>query len=139
MNRVERLAVGAALLLAACAAPITVKVGDWTASCQGVPADDCEGVAGLFINNLARSGASVLLEGGGKVSVEPRPFCPAVPEWADPTFCWQATAKTSTGIVCMVVARQADPATAGSRFGQVGGDVMTGFLGGPPVGWPTCT
>jgi hypothetical protein len=139
MSWVERLAVGAALLLAACVAPVTLKVGDWTASCRGVPADDCQGVAGLFINNLAWSGAWVLLESGGRLSVEPRPLCPAVPEWADPSFCWQATAKVSTGTVCMVVARQSDPATAGSRFGQVGGDVMTGLGGGPPVVRPTCT
>jgi len=137
--RVERLAVLAALLLAACAAPVTVKIGDWTANCQAVPADDCEGIAGLFINNLAWSGATVLNESGGRVSVEPRPMCPAVPKWADPSFCWQATAKVSTGTVCMVIARQLDPATAGSRFGQVGGVDLTGRLGGPPAGWPTCT
>lgn len=80
----------------------------------------------------------MLRESGGKLSVEPRRICPAVPKWADSSFCWQATTKISTGTVCMVVARQSDPATAGSRFGQVGGDDMTGRAGGPPVGWPTC-
>ena len=139
MKALERLAVAAALLLAACSTSDSVKVGDWTASCEGVPADDCEGIAGLFINNLAWSGASVLRESGGKLSVAPRRSCPAVPEWADPSFCWQATARISTGTVCMVVARQSDPAVAGSRFGQIGGDDMTGRFGGPPVGWPTCS
>jgi hypothetical protein len=128
----------AALVLAACSAPVTVKVGDWAASCDGVPTGDCQGVAALFINNLAWSGASVLRESGGKLSVEPRPSCPAVPEWADPSFCWQATARVSSGTVCMVVARQANPASTWERFGQVGGDDMTGRLGGPPAGWPTC-
>jgi hypothetical protein len=87
------------LVLAACSAPVTVKIGDWTASCDGVPAGDCQGVAALFINNLARSGASVLRESGAKLSVEPRPSCPAVPEWADPSFCWQASARVSSGTV----------------------------------------
>jgi hypothetical protein len=136
---VNRIALAAAaVLLAACIAPVQVKVGDWTASCIGVSQTDCEGIASLFINNLARSWKSVFDESGGRVSVEPRPDCPAIPEWADGSFCWEAEARVSTGAVCMVVARQMDPVKAGAGFGQVGGDEMTGRAGGPPEGWPTC-
>jgi len=116
MRAVERLVVAAALLIAACTSSFTVEVGDWTAICTGVSAADCEGVAGLFINNLARNSSWVQSENGGKVSVEPRRSCPKVPDWADPTSCWQATANVSAGAVCMVIARltprRRDPASA---------------------------
>lgn len=90
------------------------------------------------MNNLAWSAAAVLRESGGKVSVTPRHDCPAVADYIDASFCWQASATRPSGPVCMVIARQADPAKAGSDFGQVGGDDMAGRAGGPPEGWPTC-
>jgi hypothetical protein len=113
-----------------------VAVGEWSATCDGVEVGDCEGVAALFVNNLARGWRSVFDQSGGKVSVEPRPVCPAVPDWADPHFCWQATASVSSGPICMVIARQAVARYAG--FGQVGGDAI-GRAARPPSGWPTCT
>jgi hypothetical protein len=113
-----------------------VKVGEWSAKCERVGTGDCEGVAALFVNNLARSGKSVFDQSDGIVSVEPRPECPALPDWADPAFCWQATAVVPSGPICMVVARQTVSGSLG--FGQVGGDDLTGLAGGPPKGWPTC-
>ncbi len=121
------------------ASPVaTVRVGDWSASCDGVSVADCQGVASLFVNNLAWSGTEVLRDSGGKLSVTPRPHCPAVPSYIDASFCWQATASRPSGSVCMVIARQADPAKAGFDFGQVGGDDMAGQAVGPPSGWPAC-
>ena len=132
----KAIALAAALTLeAACIAPVEVKVGDWTASCLGVSRSDCTGIAALFINNLAWSGASVLRDSGGRVSIAPRPDCPAVPPDDDGSVCWQASAVVPTGRVCMVVARRADAGSFG--FGQVGGDDMTGRMGPPPE-WPPC-
>jgi hypothetical protein len=113
-----------------------VTVGEWSARCEGVGSGDCEGVAALFVNNLARSWKSVFDQSGGMLSVEPRPDCPAVPDWADPSFCWQASALVWSGPICMVVARQTISRPLG--FGQVGGDEMTGRAGHPATGWPTC-
>ena len=113
-----------------------VQVGEWSAECDRVEADDCRGVAALFVNNLARSGQWVFEQSGGTLSVEPRPECPALPDWADPAFCWQATVLVSTGPLCMVIARQGPSRPVG--FGQVGGDDMSGRAGGTPVDWPTC-
>lgn len=116
-------------------APV-VQVGEWSASCDRVGADDCRGVAALFVNNLARSKQSVFEQNGGTLSVEPRPDCPIVPDWADSDFCWQATALVSGVPVCMVIARQSPSRPIG--FGQVGGGDMTGQAGGPPESWPRC-
>jgi hypothetical protein len=115
---------------------LIVQVGDWSATCDGVGLNDCQGVAALFVNNLARNWKSVFDSSDGNVSVAPRPVCPAVPAWAEAGFCWQATAAGGTGPICMVVARHMATLSA---FGQVGGDEMTGRFGGPPPGWPTCT
>jgi hypothetical protein len=113
-----------------------LQVGDWSAGCDGVGPDDCQGVAALFVNNLARSQQSVFEQSGGTLSVEPRPDCPIVPDWADPGFCWQASALVPSGSICMVIARQGPSRPDG--FGQVGGDDMAGLAGGPPEGWPRC-
>lgn len=126
----------ATMLVAGCMAPVEVRVGDWTASCVGVSAADCQGIAALFINNLAWSGTSVLRDSGGRLSIAQRPDCPSVPDYDDGSVCWQASAAVPTGRVCMVVARQNIESPFG--FGQVGGDDMTDRAGGPPEGWPTC-
>ena len=115
----------------------SVKIGDWSADCDGVATDDCEGVAALFVNNLARSWHWVFDQSGGTLSVEPRPQCPTLPDWADGGYCWQVTASVRSGSICMVVARQTRTLPLG--FGQVGGDEMTGRAGGPAKGEPTCT
>ena len=122
------------------AKPSTViTVGDWSATCEGVPSEDCEGVAGLFINNLARNWHWVFEASGGALTVEPRLDCPVLPTWAVPDACWQAFAPIETGRICMIVARQSD-AHAENRFGfgQAGGDEMAGSASGPSAGWPTC-
>lgn len=119
------------------AAPLpSVVVGDWSAKCERVEPSDCEGVALLFVNNLARGWQAVFDQSGGVLTVAARADCPAAPDWAVPDVCWQATAVMTDGPICMVVARQLQPAEIG--FGQVGGDDMSGRLGGPPVEWPRC-
>lgn len=130
------------MVVGACASPSpgpTVRFDGWTADCSTVQVGDCEGVARLFVNNLAWNSRGVLDASGGRIAVEARSACPSsMPDWAESSSCWQASAAGPTGDVCMVVARQADPARAGSAFGQVGGDEMAGRAGGPPAGWPVC-
>lgn len=117
----------------------TVRSDGWTSRCSAVQVDDCDGVARLFVNNLARSWKGVFDASGGRIVVEARAACPSsLPDWADSASCWQATAPASTGDVCMVIARHPKAEGAVSTFGQVGGDEMTGRLGGPPAGWPVC-
>jgi hypothetical protein len=112
-----------------------IDVGEWQAICMGgVVVGDCKGVAKLFINNLARNWHSVFEQSGGHLSVAARPQCPsAIPDWADPTSCWQAMAPVSDGDVCMIIAR--GPSSLG--FGQVGGDDMTGRAV-YPESWEPC-
>ena len=105
-------------------------VGDWSARCDRVSEADCDGVARLFINNLARSGTWVLQQSHGLLTVEPMTTCPALPEWADPSHCGQAVATVTEGPICMVIARQSQPNELG--FGQFGGDDMSGRLADPP-------
>jgi hypothetical protein len=62
----------------------TVQFDGWTAICSHVAADVCQGVAALFVNNLAWSGQSVFDASGGQILVASRSACPAVPDWADP-------------------------------------------------------
>ena len=117
----------------------TVRFNGWTATCSGVAADDCQGVAALFANNLARSWKAAFDASRGRIVVQARTACPAsLPDWADAASCWQATAPAATGDVCMVIARHPAAEGAVPTFGQVGGDDMTGRAGGPPSGWPVC-
>lgn len=116
---------------------MSIDVWDWTASCRDVPKNDCKGVAKLFVNNLARSGTAVFEDSDGTLTVEPRPRCPSrLPDWADPTYCWQANAASSAANgpdVCMIIAR--GPGRFG--FGQVGGDDLTGRFVAPDW-WQPC-
>jgi hypothetical protein len=116
---------------------VTVDVGDWVATCDGVDAPECEGVAGLFINNLAWSGSQVFDESGGRLVVRPRPQCPFVPDYEDDSFCWQATAFATDRQICMVVAHHLPSAPGTIRYGQVGGDDMSGRAV-PIRGFPPC-
>ena len=126
-----------AVIAAGCLPSTTVAMGDWTVTCTAVSPADCEGIAGLFVNNLAWSEGQVLTESGGRVSVAPRPDCPALPDWADPAVCWQAWAPVADGRVCMVIA--ARPAVGRRTFGQVGGDDLTGRATDPSdPGRPPC-
>ncbi len=115
---------------------LTVAVGQWSVRCDGIDATECQGVAALFVNNLAWSGDSVFELSGGTVTVQRRLECPVVPHWADPSSCWQATALVPDGPVCMVVGRRTD--VTPPAYGQVGGSDLTGRAGGLPKGWPNC-
>ena len=122
-----------------CGLPTSVRVGDWVANCIGVSAEDCSGIAGLFVNNLAWSGEAIRSASGGRVSVAPLPACPAdLESWADPSACWRAWAPLGSGRACMVIARQNGTVDAGSRFGQAGGDEYTGRFGAPAPGTQPC-
>ena len=138
------LAVGAVLLGVASGCTATVGVGDeaWTAECGVVLPDDCEGVAALFVNNLARSGRSIHDESGGRILVSPA-SCPADPHpdavtYLDLSACWRAEAPLRVSRACMLIARQKDPAAVGSPFGQAGGDEYTGLSGAPEPGTAPC-
>jgi hypothetical protein len=91
----------------------TVMVGEWQASCGAVEPAVCQAVAALAINNLARNRPT------GVLTVESRPACPQVPEWADGSRCWQVYTPVSTGTVCMVVAKR----STDHQYAQVAGDV----------------
>lgn len=74
-----------------------------------------------------------------RIVVEARAACPAsLPDWADHSSCWQATAPTPTGDVCMVITRHPKAEGAVSTFGQVGGDEMAGNALLPNPEWPVC-
>jgi hypothetical protein len=88
-------------------------VGEWQASCGAVEPAVCQGVAALAINNLAWNRPT------GVLTVESRPACPQVPDWADGSRCWQVYAPVSTGTVCMVVAKR----STDHQYAQVAGDV----------------
>lgn len=121
---------------------LTVKVGDWSASCEAVEIADCQGAAERFINLLARSWASVFEQSGGLLAVTGRPVCPPVPDWADGSYCWQVSApgaswSSTDAPVCMVIAKRGTD-TRYPPYVQVGGLNGTGRAGGPPEGWPSC-
>jgi hypothetical protein len=57
---------------------------------------------------------------GGLLSVEPRPACPAMVAWADPRFCWQATAALdTTKTICMAVAKRKAPPPDSVRWAVI--------------------
>lgn len=132
-------AASALLTVSGCAPHAAVQFDGWTAFCSSLEEQECEGIAQLFVNNLAWDEAAIHRESGGRIVVEPRSACPgSLPEWADRSSCWQAFAHASMGEVCMVIARHEKAQGAVSTFGQVGGDEMTGRAGGPATGWPVC-
>ena len=103
----------------------TAAVGDWTARCLGVEKADCIGASERFINLLAWAGPAVFEQSGGALTVEPRPICPPVRDWADGSYCWQVTAEraisSETGEPwCMVIARRSTD-TRYPPYVQVGG------------------
>jgi hypothetical protein len=133
------VALAAVAILAGCQSPIPVVIGDetWTADCVHVAARDCEGIARLFVNNLARNGGWVGEESGRSVRITQLPLCPPFPEWAQPGACWRAFAPTTSSRACMVIARQRKDTTA-FGFGRIGGDELTGRLGAPEPGTTPC-
>lgn len=136
----SRLAVLAVLSLGmGCAAPIPGPIPmssvapileGWLPTCSDVPEPACSGVAALFVLNLARNWRRVQVDSGGVITVTARPECPPMPDWAVPGACWQASAETLHGRICMIVAEQGPSVPVSSRFGygQVGGDNMAGSV-----------
>jgi hypothetical protein len=133
------VALAAATTLAGCQTPIPVVIGDetWTAQCVRVATRDCEGIARLFVNNLARNGGWVGEESGRSVRITPLPVCPPLPEWAEPGACWRAFAPTTSSRACMLIARQRKDTTE-FGFGRFGGDELTGRFGAPKPGTTPC-
>jgi len=133
------VALALATTLAGCQAPVRVVIGDetWTAECVHVDIPDCEGIARLFVNNLARNGGWVGEESGRSVRISLVPVCPPFPEWAQPGACWRAFAPTTSSRACMLIARQRKDTTE-FGFGRIGGDELTGRFGAPKPGTTPC-
>ena len=133
------LASALAIALTGCRTTLQVADGDWHVECLAVSSDDCRGVAQLFVNNLARNGASILEESRGRLTVTVA-LCPELPEWADrDAGCFRAQAPTTvTPRACMIVSRLRSPAVALAQFGWVGGDTFTGLAGAPEPGTEPC-
>jgi hypothetical protein len=122
-------------------AVLTVMIDEWSARCIEVERVDCIGASERFINLLAWSTYAVFDESGSLLNVEPRPVCPAVPHWADGSYCWQVTAEGATLSPgepwCMVIAKRSTD-TRYPPYVQVGGPDGTGRAGGMPESWPLC-
>jgi hypothetical protein len=129
------LALSAVAALAGCTTKVEVAQGRWLATCDNVILVDCEGIAELFVNNLARDEEGIRKAAGGMLFVASIGACPELPEWALPQ-CWRAFAPIEPDRACMVIARQ--NIAAGSGFGQVGGDEYTGLAGEPEPGTNPC-
>ena len=107
----------------------SIKVEGWSVDCQIPDQATCKGVVALALNNLARNRPA---NPTGTITVTARGSCPAAPDWADASQCWNAFIPLSSGEppACLVVARR--PVLGG--FGQVGGDDYSGLarIGPPP-------
>ena len=109
------------------AVPRTISIGQWTAECLGVANDICASVASLAINNLGRNTPSAPL------AIKSRRTCPAAPDWADASRCWQADVRIGSSSVCLVVARR----ESDGSYAQIAGDVPgRAVLPSAPVGCP---
>lgn len=118
----------------------SVMVGRWSVRCHGVADADCAGAAERFVNLLAWSSDGVFDATGGVLTVQPRPVCPPVPEWADGPYYWEVTAMRSLptgGDWCMVIAKHSSDERY-PPYVHVGGPDGTGSFGGTPPGWPSC-
>jgi hypothetical protein len=137
--RRARWLVPAVLLLAFAGCTVTIETGDqtWTVDCAGVPQDDCEGVARMFLNNLARNGGWIHEESDGRINVAHAAACPDIPEWGVPGACWRVSAPTQTSRACMLMARRKE-LEQGYAFGRIGGDQLTGNFAAPKPGTTPC-
>src|SRR5882672_9053893 len=98
----------AAIGLAGCTATVTVpsRDGPWTAECLNVATSDCDGIARMFLNNLAANGGWVRDESSGRLQISVLSACPGFPAWAMPGTCWRAAARTQSARACIIVARR---------------------------------
>ena len=137
---VRLLAALAILALAGCSTRVEVPNTDgaWVAECRNVARADCEGIAALFVNNLARNHQWIHDESGGLVRVSPASICPEPPDWAVAGGCWRAEAPAVTTRACMLIARLQDGELATHPFGQIGGDEFTGLAGAAAPGTNPC-
>jgi len=108
----------------------TVMIDEWSARCVDVQKVDCIGAAGIFLNQLGRSYTGMFESSGGVLTVEARPACPLVPDWADGSYCWQVSVTGNvdpeTGKpICIVIARRTTD-TRYPPYGQVGGSNLSG-------------
>jgi hypothetical protein len=129
----------AVCLLALAGCTVTITTGDetWTVDCADVAQDDCEGIARMFINNLARNGGWVHDESGGRINVARAQVCPQIPEWGVPGDCWRVAAPTQTSRACMLMARRKE-LEQGYAFRWIGGDELTGSFSAPKPGTTPC-
>jgi hypothetical protein len=121
------------LVLAGCTVTITTGDETWTVGCADVAQADCDGIARMFLNNLAWNGGWVYEESGGRINVTRDALCPDIPEWGVPGACWRVSAPTQSARTCMLMARR-DVPEQGYTFGRIGGDELTGRLGAPKPG-----
>jgi hypothetical protein len=133
---VRALVVAALVLIAACT-PVTMTVHGWSVTCVDTPSAECEGVAAVFINNLARNQDEIREKSGARLRVEPHQACSGSSEWPSGSSCWQATAAVTDGLVCMVIAQRLSGSGTPAGFGQVGGDNLS--LPGNPRSGPPCS
>jgi hypothetical protein len=100
----------------------SIVVEGWSVSCQTTVMGSCERVAAVALNNLGRGRPQ---EPKGIITIQDRRACPNVPEWADPSHCWQADIPLGPGSqpACLVIARR--PQLGG--YGQVAGDELSGL------------
>jgi hypothetical protein len=129
----------ALVLLAVAGCTVTIQSGEqtWTVDCAGVAQDDCEGIARMFLNNLAWNGGWVYEESAGRIAVAPALSCPAIPDWGVAGACWRVAAATRTARACMVMARRKE-VEQGYAFRWIGGDVLTGIFDAPKPGTIPC-
>jgi hypothetical protein len=101
-------------LVRAVAAASTVAVDEWRAICVDLDEDTCAGVAGLALNNMARSRPS------GVGAIQSRQSCPASTGSTDGSPCWQVRIPVNRGevTVCMIIGKR--PTLGG--YGQLAGD-----------------
>ena len=126
--------IGLALLAAGCGR-VTIAVGAWVATCHDVSLLDCDGVARVFVANLAGREPAYLEASGGEVAVVTRPDCVlGGAPWTQRWTCWEASAPVHDGRVCMVIASY----VGGSSFAQVGGHDVRGESRAHGPGWPMC-
>jgi hypothetical protein len=107
--------------------PTTVTAAEWSATCSAVDPATCSAVATVAFGNLGRSLPP------GVLTVQARPACPQVPDWADGSRCWQVYLPVGDQTVCMVIAKR----TSDGQYAQVAGDVPgKALLPSAPRGCP---
>lgn len=112
----------AMISMTACVSNV-IQVYEFPVDCRTVPVAECRPVAERAIGNLARSRPT------GLIGVEGRTACPgALPDFFDPSRCWNVYLPVGPTVACMVIARRDD-----GVFAQAAGDQMSGNAFAPPA------